>query len=96
MEKANIELAKAMFVAYVESFEDRERHTEMACEEVVKYNAFCDEMFKDNNKLNSKLSEMMMDVAVEFEENGFIAGIQYATQFLGSKIAIEYSKGKIY
>lgn len=86
MIKINIESAKEMFVAYVASFEDRERHTDMACEEVKRYDAFCDKVFKDDYKLNCKLSEMMMDVAVEFEESGFIAGVQYATHFLADTI----------
>lgn len=66
-----------MFRNYVANMEDNERHTEMACKEVEKYDRFCDEIFPDSIKMQSKSYDKMMNVAVEFEESGFMAGAKW-------------------
>ena len=65
---------KELFKQYVTENEDRERHTEAACKEVDAFDQFCEELFPGMLQRQRKVYDKMMDVAVEFEEGGFIAG----------------------
>lgn len=69
---------QAMFCDYVETNNERERHTEAACEEVEKFEAYCKETFPTDKVVQRELFDKMMDTAVEYEESGFIAGFRYA------------------
>lgn len=71
-----------LFKDYVASMEDTERHTEAACKEVDAFDQFCEELFPEMIQKQRELYDRMMDVAVEFEESGFIAGFKAAMEFL--------------
>ena len=71
-------MISAMFVDYVSSMEDKERHTETACKEVEKFDRYCEKVFPEDIAKQRDTYNQMMDVAVEFEESGFIAGYRYA------------------
>lgn len=67
-----------MFCDYVESNNDKERHTDIACDEVEKFEAYCKEKFPTDKVVQRELFDKMMNTAVEYEESGFIAGFKYA------------------
>ena len=71
-----------LFCEYVKSMEDKPRHTTAAETEADMYDRFCVGAFPDNVKLQSELYDKMMNVAVEFEESGFIAGFKTAMKLL--------------
>lgn len=74
-----------LFKDYVSSTENRSRHTAAAEMEVELYTAYCDGAFPHNIRLKNGLYEKMMNVAVEYEESGFIAGFLYAKAILSGQ-----------
>lgn len=76
----NDKVIAQMFSDYVNRMADQERHTEAACVEVDNFDVFLTGAFPDNSKLQNALYERMLNVAVEFEESGFIAGFKTAMQ----------------
>ena len=72
------DMIQGMFRDYVDSMVDKERHTKVACEEVANFDTYCRETFPSNITMQRELYDRMMDVAVEFEESGFIAGFKWA------------------
>lgn len=78
---SDTELAQ-MFSDYVNRMEDKERHTEAACKEVDAFDTCCASEFPNNHRLHSLMCSRMMDVAVEYEESGFIAGFKTAIALL--------------
>lgn len=68
------------FHNYVTSMEDKPRHTEKANIEVDVFDEFCTEVFSGNMPMQIQMFDKMMNVAVEFEESGFIAGFKTAMQ----------------
>lgn len=82
IENTNDEQISEMFINYVNSMGDTERHTETACNEVDAFDKFCEENFSNDIKKQSELYTQMMNVAVEFEESGFIAGVKWIINLL--------------
>ena len=72
------DMIQGMFRDYVDSMVDKERHTKVACEEVANFDTYCRETFSTDITTQRELYDRMMDVAVEFEESGFIAGFKWA------------------
>lgn len=73
---------KGMFKQYVSSFEDAERHTEEAVREAEVFDSFLTGAIPSNTRLQIAMYEKAMNVAVEFEEDGFVAGFKYAMNLL--------------
>lgn len=67
-----------LFCDYVTRTESRPRHTAEAEREVDVFDQFCADAFPHDIKLHIELLDRMMNVAVEFEESGFIAGFKTA------------------
>lgn len=80
-EKTDEELA-GYFKEYVEGFQCKERHTPSACEEELAYDKLVAYFFPKELKPQVKLYNKMMDVAVEYEESGFIAGYRMCLKHL--------------
>ena len=76
------EMVSQMFIDYVSSMEDKERHTEAACIEVDNFDQYCEERFPKDIRLQTELFDKMMNVAVEYEESGFIAGVKWMLKLL--------------
>lgn len=74
-----------MFTDYIGRMQDQERHTPAACKEVDAFDTCCSSEFPYNVRLQNLMYERMMDVAVEFEESGFIAGFQTAMALLSGQ-----------
>lgn len=70
------------FKEYVESFQCKERHSQAACDEVAQYDKLVSYFFPKELKPQTKLYDKMMDVAVEFEESGFMAGYRMCLKHL--------------
>lgn len=81
---SNTEIAQ-MFSDYVNRMQDTERHTEAACKEADAFDLCCSSEFPNNVRLQNLMWEKMMNVAVEFEESGFIAGFKTAMAFLSGQ-----------
>lgn len=62
--------------------QDHERHTDTACKEVAASDECCSRVFPEDARLQNVLNDKMMNCAVEFEENGFIAGFNTAFYML--------------
>lgn len=83
------------FTQYVESFDNKERHTPEACQAVDQFSSDIeniDTTQPDDYQQQSRLYNSMMNAAVEFEESGFIAGMRWAFDIVGrafSDIAIQ-------
>jgi hypothetical protein len=73
---------ESYFKQYVENFQCAERHTKAACDEVAKYDKLVEYFFPKEIKPQMKLYNKMMDVAVEFEESGFMAGYRLCLKHL--------------
>ena len=71
-----------MFSDYVARMQDKERHTRAACKEADAFDTCCASEFPNNVRLQNLMYNRMMDVAVEFEESGFIAGFKTAAALL--------------
>lgn len=80
----NAAIAK-LFCNYVSSMEDKPRHTAKADMEVGIFDQFCTGAFSHNVRLQNGLYGKMMNVAVEYEESGFISGFRYAMALLSSQ-----------
>lgn len=81
MKKAKITDAeiKQKFVEYVEMWQDAgERHSEAAVKELDNLETYLDGVYSPKEVDN--LLSRSTDVAVEFEESGFIAGYRLAMQ----------------
>lgn len=74
---SSMEIAQ-IFSDYVGRMEDWERHTKAACKEVDSFDVCCSSEFPDNVRVQNVMYEKMMNVAIEFEESGFIAGFKTA------------------
>lgn len=70
------------FKEYVESFQCRERHSQAACDEELAYDKLVAYFFPKELKPQVKLFNKMMDVAVEYEESGFMAGYRMCLKHL--------------
>lgn len=68
-----------LFRQYIASMEDQEYHTEAAVHEVKELEAFLDEHVSDFNEWTEHYDKAM-NLAVEFEESGFIAGFETAAR----------------
>ena len=71
------EQIKEMFSEYVEGCEGEERHTDSACDEAQAFAWYCEDTFQGDARLQNEVYDKMMDVAVSFEESGFIAGVKW-------------------
>ena len=76
---------RGLFKQYVGSFEDGERHTKQAVMEAETFDSFLTGAIPSNMKLQIAMYEKAMNVAVEFEEDGFVAGFKYAMNLLLSQ-----------
>lgn len=88
-ELTNEQLAE-YFKEYVESCQCKERHTDAACNEVEQYDKLVAYFFPKELKPQVKLYDKMMDVAVEYEESGFMAGYRMCLKHLQEQ---EQSRG---
>lgn len=70
------------FKEYVESFQCKERHSQAACDEELAYDKLVAYFFPKELKPQVKLFNKMMDVAVEYEESGFMAGYRMCLKHL--------------
>ena len=66
-----------MFKDYIATYEDKVRHTMSANEEVDRFDKYTEEVFPKDTVKQSEMYDKMMDVAVEYEESGFIAGVKW-------------------
>lgn len=78
-----------LFHDYVSGLEGKPRHTVAANLEVGIFEAYCAGAFQNNTRLRNGLYEKMMNVAIEYEESGFIAGFRTAVALLSSQEASE-------
>lgn len=80
--KFNDDAIRQMFFRYVESCQDKERHSAEAvrCAEV--FDDFCSRHIEGGTLKKIEAYTKMTDVAVEFEEGGFIAGFKMAMNLL--------------
>lgn len=74
-----------IFTDYVIRMEDRPRHTGAAIKESNAFDVFCESEFPMNMRLQTQLFDRMMNVAVEYEESGFIAGFKTAMALLSGQ-----------
>ena len=70
------------FSEYVDGCQCKERHTEAACNEVEQYDKMVAYFFPKELKPQNRLYDKMMDVAVEYEESGFMAGYRMCLKHL--------------
>ena len=80
-DKTDEELA-GYFKEYVEGFQCKERHTQSACDEELAYDSLVAFFFPNEVKPQVRLYNKMMDVAVEYEESGFMAGYRLCIKHL--------------
>ncbi len=80
--KFNDEAIKKLFSQYVESFDDRERHSDEAVRCAEAFDDFCSRHIEGGMLKKIEAYTKMTDVAVEFEEGGFIAGFKTAMSLL--------------
>ncbi len=85
MKQLDNEAIARLFCDYVCKMQDKPRHTVKAELEVGIYEQFCAGAFPHNIRLQNGLYDKMMNVAVEYEESGFIAGFRYAMALLSSQ-----------
>ena len=71
----------------VDRFQCKERHTKVACDEVEAYDSMVSNIFPNDIKVQSKLYDKMMDVSVEYEVSGFMAGYRMCLEHIKSSIA---------
>lgn len=75
------------FKDYVESMQCKERHTDIACDEADAYDSMISSIFPNDIRVQTMLYDKMMDVSVEYEESGFIAGYRMCLEHLQRYIA---------
>lgn len=80
------------FKEYVESMQCKERHTDIACEEVDAYDSMLSSIFPNDIRVQMMLYDKMMDVSVEYEESGFIAGYRMCLEHLKTFLHSRKSK----
>lgn len=73
---------RIMFRDFVSGMEDMERHSKSACEEVNAFESFVKDEFGNDLIKKDMAFDMMMSVAVEYEEDGFVAGVKWALEHL--------------
>lgn len=80
--KFNDKAIQQLFFQYIESCQDKERHSAEAvrCAEV--FDDFCSRHIEGDMLKKIEAYTKMTDVAVEFEEDGFIAGFKMAMNLL--------------
>lgn len=80
--KFNDKAIQQLFFQYVDSFEDRERHSDEAVRCAESFDDFCSRHIEGGTLKKIEAYTKMTDVAVEFEEGGFIAGFKTAMNLL--------------
>lgn len=70
------------FKEYVESMQCKERHTDIACDEADAYDSMISSIFPNDIRVQTMLYDKMMDVSVEYEESGFIAGYRMCLEHI--------------
>ncbi len=75
------------FKDYVDSTQCKERHTDIACDEVEAYDSMVSRMFPNDINVQNRLYDKMMDVSVEYEVSGFLAGYRMCLEHLKQAIA---------
>jgi len=75
------------FKDYVDSTQCKERHTDIACDEVEAYDSMVSRMFPNDINMQNRLYDKMMDVSVEYEVSGFLAGYRMCLEHLKQAIA---------
>lgn len=70
------------FREYVDGCQCKERHTEAARNEVEQYDKMVAYFFPKELKPQNRFYDKMMDVAVEYEESGFMAGYRMCLKHL--------------
>lgn len=75
------------FKDYVDSTQCKERHTDIACDEVEAYDSMVSRMFLNDINVQNRLYDKMMDVSVEYEVSGFLAGYRMCLEHLKQAIA---------
>lgn len=80
--KFNDEAIRQLFSQYVESCQDMERHSEEAVRCAEAFDDFCGQHIGGGALKKIEAYTKMTDVAVEFEEDGFIAGFKVAMNLL--------------
>jgi len=73
---------RQLFSQYIESCEDRERHSNEAVRCAEAFDDFCSRHIEGGALKKIEAYTKMTDVAVEFEEDGFIAGFKVAMNLL--------------
>lgn len=75
------------FKDYVDSTQCKERHTDIACDEAEAYDSMVSMMFPNDINVQNRLYDKMMDVSVEYEVSGFLAGYRMCLEHLKQAIA---------
>ncbi len=75
------------FKDYVDSTQCKERHTDIACDEAEAYDSMVSRMFPNDINVQNRLYDKMMDVSVEYEVSGFLAGYRMCLEHLKQAIA---------
>ena len=73
---------RIMFREFVSGMEDMERHSKSACEEVNAFESFVKDEFGSDIVKKDMAFDMMMSAAIEYEEDGFVAGVRWALEHL--------------
>lgn len=76
------------FLRYVTMWGTRERHTAEAVAELDDYNAICMRAVQNIDNQEYLLSKAI-DMAVEFEKSGFMAGMRWFQQYYTDMIPAE-------
>lgn len=80
--KFNDEAIRKLFSQYIESCEDMERHSAESVRSAELFDDFCSRYVEGGMLKKIEAYVKMSDVAVEFEEDGFVAGFKVAMQLL--------------
>ena len=88
------ELIRGMFLDYVTSKEDAERHSEESCKAVDAFDENNRELFPDDVRIQNELYDQMMEVAVCYEEDGFVAGAKWVLDLIRRGLLIPPAKEK--
>ena len=88
------EQIKVMFSDYVTSHESEERHTDSACDEAESFGRYCEDTFQGEARLQNDVYDKMMDVAVSFEESGFVAGVKWALDLIRRGLLVPPAEDK--
>nr|DAO80791.1 MAG TPA: hypothetical protein [Caudoviricetes sp.] len=80
--KFNDKAIRELFKQYVRSFEDKERHSEESVRRAEEFDDFCSSHINGSSITKFNVYVKMTDVAVEFEEDGFVAGFKTAMSLI--------------